>query len=80
MRYVVGECLVYSVLQAKVVDLRTELCDVDAAKSVIEKESHNLLLQLHASQLQLHSKPGSDADSDMIKKKLVSFSFSFSID
>ncbi|KAK2186834.1 hypothetical protein NP493_187g00048 [Ridgeia piscesae] len=57
-------------LEAKVVDLRTELCEVDAAKSVMEKESHNLLLQLHASQLQLHSKPGSDADSDMIKKKL----------
>ena len=54
------------------VDLRTELCEVEATKSVLERESHTLLLQLHSSQLQLHSKAGSDADSDAIKKKLVS--------
>ena len=43
-----------------------------AAKQVLEKEVNNLLLQLHAVQLQLHSNAGMPLDSENIKNKLVS--------
>ena len=43
-----------------------------AAKQVLEKEVNNLLLQLHAVQLQLHSNSGVPLDSDSIKSRLVS--------
>ncbi|XP_061097740.1 Golgi-associated PDZ and coiled-coil motif-containing protein isoform X2 [Conger conger] len=54
-------------LEAQVVDLKSELTDVQAEKVVVEKEVHDQLLQLHAVQLQLH---GQDADSGSIKAKL----------
>ncbi|XP_035687244.1 Golgi-associated PDZ and coiled-coil motif-containing protein-like isoform X2 [Branchiostoma floridae] len=57
-------------LEAQLVDLRSDLCEVRATKSILEKELHNQLLQLHAVQLQLHSKSGVHVDSDAIKAKL----------
>ncbi|XP_078619041.1 Golgi-associated PDZ and coiled-coil motif-containing protein-like isoform X2 [Branchiostoma floridae x Branchiostoma japonicum] len=59
-------------LEAQLVDLRSDLCEVRATKSILEKELHNQLLQLHAVQLQLHSKSGVHVDSDAIKAKLES--------
>ncbi|XP_006626350.1 Golgi-associated PDZ and coiled-coil motif-containing protein isoform X1 [Lepisosteus oculatus] len=57
-------------LEAQLVDLKSELTDVQAEKAVIEKEVHDQLLQLHAIQLQLHSKTGQNVDSGSIKAKL----------
>lgn len=57
-------------LEAQLLDLREELCEVQANKSILEKELHNQLLQLHAVQLQLHAKTGQTVESDAIKKKL----------
>lgn len=66
------ECFtVKCVLQAQIVDLRSELCEVRATKSILDREVHNLLLQLHACQLQLHMKNGVVVDSADIKAKLV---------
>ncbi len=56
------------------IDLRSDLFEVRATKAILEKELHNLLLQLHAAQLQLHAKTGQDADSETIMKKLVGHS------
>lgn len=65
--------------QAQVLDLRSDLYEVRATKSILEKELHNMLLQLHTAQLQLHAKSAGtskssddDAASLAIKKKLVS--------
>jgi hypothetical protein len=63
--------IVCCVIQAQLVDLHSELCEVRATKSVLDREVHNLLLQLHACQLQLHQKNGVDVDSASIKAKLV---------
>lgn len=57
-------------LEAQLLDLRSDLYEVRATKSLMEKELHNLLLQLHACQLQLATKSGHDVDSESIKKKL----------
>ncbi|XP_048841512.1 Golgi-associated PDZ and coiled-coil motif-containing protein isoform X2 [Brienomyrus brachyistius] len=57
-------------LEAQVVDLKSELTDVQAEKVVVEKEVHDQLLQLHAMQLQLHAKAGQGTDSGSIKAKL----------
>lgn len=57
-------------LEAQVVDLKSELTDVQAEKVVVEKEVHDQLLQLHAIQLQLHAKTGQDTDSGSIMAKL----------
>ncbi|XP_072018787.1 Golgi-associated PDZ and coiled-coil motif-containing protein-like [Amphiura filiformis] len=57
-------------LEAHVTNLRADLCEVRATKSILEKELHNQLLQLHAVQLQLHAQSGQKVDSDAIKKKL----------
>ncbi|XP_035278357.1 Golgi-associated PDZ and coiled-coil motif-containing protein isoform X1 [Anguilla anguilla] len=57
-------------LEAQVVDLKSELTDVQAENVVVEKEVHDQLLQLHAIQLQLHAKTGQDTDSGSIKAKL----------
>ena len=66
--------------QAQLIDLRSDLYEVRATKSILEKELDTLLLQLHASQLQLHTKSGNDqADSENIKKKLVSLNLMFSL-
>lgn len=62
-------------LQAQLLDLREELCEVQANKSILEKELHNQLLQFHAVQLQLHAKTGQTVESDAIKKKLVGVFF-----
>ena len=45
-------------LQAQLVDLRSELTDEQAERAVVEREVHDQLLQLHALQLQLHVKQG----------------------
>lgn len=58
--------------QAELVALRHDLVEERAAKQVLEKEVNNLLLQLHAVQLQLHSNTGMPLDSENIKNKLVS--------
>jgi len=57
--------------QAELVALRHDLVEEKAAKQVLEKEVNNLLLQLHAVQLQLHSNAGMPLDSENIKNKLV---------
>jgi len=57
--------------QAELVALRHDLVEEKAAKQVLEKEVNNLLLQLHAVQLQLHSNTGMPLDSENIKTKLV---------
>merc|ERR550532_3065777 len=52
-------------LEAQLIDLRSDLYEVRATKSILEKELHTMLLQLHASQLQVHQKSGqTDLDSD----------------
>ncbi|PIO16338.1 hypothetical protein AB205_0205740 [Aquarana catesbeiana] len=58
-------------LEAQLVDFKSELTEVQAEKAVLEKEVHDQLLQLHAVQLQLHSKTGQNVDSGAIKAKLV---------
>ncbi|XP_072264908.1 Golgi-associated PDZ and coiled-coil motif-containing protein isoform X3 [Pyxicephalus adspersus] len=57
-------------LEAQLVDLKSELTETQGEKSVLEKEVHDQLLQLHAVQLQLHSKTGQNVDSGAIKAKL----------
>ncbi|KAL4649131.1 Golgi-associated PDZ and coiled-coil motif-containing protein isoform X1 [Arapaima gigas] len=57
-------------LEAQLVDLKSELTAVQAAKAVVEKEVHDQLLQLHALQLQLNAKAGQTVDSGSIKAKL----------
>lgn len=57
-------------LEAQLVNLRGDLVDERAVRATLENEQHNLLLQLHASQLQLHAKSGQNSDSDKIMKKL----------
>ncbi|XP_038252536.2 Golgi-associated PDZ and coiled-coil motif-containing protein isoform X2 [Dermochelys coriacea] len=57
-------------LEAQLVDLKSELTETQAEKVVLEKEVHDQLLQLHAIQLQLHSKTGQSVDSGAIKAKL----------
>ncbi|XP_020601259.1 Golgi-associated PDZ and coiled-coil motif-containing protein-like [Orbicella faveolata] len=57
-------------LEAELVALRHDLVEEKAAKQVLEKEVNNLLLQLHAVQLQLHSNAGMPLDSENIKNKL----------
>ncbi|XP_071019033.1 Golgi-associated PDZ and coiled-coil motif-containing protein-like isoform X1 [Oncorhynchus clarkii lewisi] len=57
-------------VEAQLVDLRSELTDVQAEKVVVEREVHDQLLHLHAMQLQLHAKAGQTADSDSIKDRM----------
>ena len=57
--------------QAQLVDMRSELVEVHATKSVVEQELHMMLLQLHSSQLEVHAARGVEVDSDDIKRKLV---------
>ncbi|VDK77181.1 unnamed protein product [Anisakis simplex] len=51
--------------------LRTDLCSSQAAQEELERESQQLMLQVHSLQCQVHSKTAPH-ESDMIKKKLVS--------
>ncbi|GAA6075316.1 Golgi-associated PDZ and coiled-coil motif-containing protein isoform X1, partial [Tachysurus ichikawai] len=55
---------------AQLVDLRSELTDAQAEKTVVEKEVHEQLLQLHTLQLQLHAKAGQTVDSSSIKDRM----------
>ncbi|XP_029487184.2 Golgi-associated PDZ and coiled-coil motif-containing protein isoform X2 [Oncorhynchus nerka] len=57
-------------VEAQLVDLRSELTDVQAEKVVVEREVHDQLLHLHAMQLQLHAKAGQTVDSDAIKDRM----------
>ena len=52
-------------------DLRSELTEAKGERAVVEREVHDQLLQLHALQLQLHTKKGQAEDSDTIKDRLV---------
>uniref|UniRef100_A0A8C4QPH0 Golgi-associated PDZ and coiled-coil motif-containing protein n=1 Tax=Eptatretus burgeri TaxID=7764 RepID=A0A8C4QPH0_EPTBU len=63
-------CQMNAKLEAELVDLRVDLSEARGAKTVLEKELHSQLLQLHAVQLQLHSQTGLDTDSNVIKAKL----------
>lgn len=54
-------------------DMRSDIVEIQAAKAVIEKELHTLLLQLHSSQLQMQALRGMEVDSEDIKRKLVSW-------
>ncbi|WAR07110.1 GOPC-like protein [Mya arenaria] len=57
-------------LEAQVVDLKQEAVEVSASKAVLEKELHNVLMQLHSAQLQLQASKGLELDSESIKKKM----------
>ncbi|XP_053396755.1 Golgi-associated PDZ and coiled-coil motif-containing protein-like [Mercenaria mercenaria] len=57
-------------LEAQILDLKQENVEVTAAKAVLEKELHNMLMQLHSTQLQLQASKGVEVDSESIKKKL----------
>ncbi|KAG1963432.1 PDZ domain-containing protein [Pimephales promelas] len=57
-------------VEAQLVDLRSELTDVQAEKVVVEQEVHEQLLQLHAMQLKLQAKGGQAVDSDSIKDRM----------
>uniref|UniRef100_UPI00358F6435 Golgi-associated PDZ and coiled-coil motif-containing protein n=1 Tax=Myxine glutinosa TaxID=7769 RepID=UPI00358F6435 len=63
-------CQLNAKLEAELVDLRVNLSEARGTKTVLEKELHSQLLQLHAVQLQLHSQSGLDTDSNVIKAKL----------
>ncbi|KAJ8314427.1 hypothetical protein KUTeg_006577, partial [Tegillarca granosa] len=56
-------------LEAQLVDMRSDLTELRASKTLIEKELHNVLLQLHSSQLQIQADKGIEVDSSSIKKK-----------
>ena len=51
--------------------MKQDVIETHAAKSVIEKELHNMLMQLHSLQLQIQAQKGVEFDSEAIKKKLV---------
>ncbi|XP_063079284.1 Golgi-associated PDZ and coiled-coil motif-containing protein isoform X3 [Engraulis encrasicolus] len=57
-------------LEAQLVDLKSELAEVQGEKSVVEREVHDQLLQLHALQLQLNAKAGQTEDSEDIKDRM----------
>lgn len=61
----------FYISQAQIIDLKQENVETHAAKSVLEKELHNMLMQLHSSQLQIQASKGVEVDSESIKKKLV---------
>lgn len=46
--------------------------EMRAAKEHTEQELHNVLLQLHSTQLQIQSQKGVEVDSSTIQKKVVS--------
>ncbi|CAG5115204.1 unnamed protein product, partial [Candidula unifasciata] len=57
-------------LEAQLVDMRSDIIELQAAKAVVEQEMHTLLLQLHSSQLEVQESRGLEVDSQEIKKKL----------
>lgn len=48
------------------------MVEMRAAKEHTEQELHNVLLQLHSTQLQIQSQKGVEVDSSTIQKKVVS--------
>uniref|UniRef100_A0A915CDM9 Golgi-associated PDZ and coiled-coil motif-containing protein n=1 Tax=Parascaris univalens TaxID=6257 RepID=A0A915CDM9_PARUN len=56
-------------LEAEIAQLRADLCSSQAAQVELERESQQLMLQVHSLQCQVHSKTAPH-ESDMIKKKL----------
>ncbi|VDN58307.1 unnamed protein product [Dracunculus medinensis] len=56
-------------LEAEIAQLRNELCTSKAAEFELERESQQLMLQVHSLQCQVYSKTAPH-ESDMIKKKL----------
>lgn len=56
-------------VQAQLLDLRSELTEAKADRSVVERELHEQLLQLHA--LQLQAKCGPAENSEASKNKVV---------
>lgn len=52
--------------------MRADLVEMRAAKEHTEQELHNVLLQLHSTQLQIQSQKGVEVDSSTIQKKVVS--------
>lgn len=57
-------------LEAQVVDMRSNQIELKSSKALVEKELHNVLLQLHSLQLQKQAEKGIEADSTSIMKKL----------
>uniref|UniRef100_A0A1I7YMG9 Golgi-associated PDZ and coiled-coil motif-containing protein n=1 Tax=Steinernema glaseri TaxID=37863 RepID=A0A1I7YMG9_9BILA len=55
--------------EKEISSLRDELCTAQAIQATMERESQQLMLQVHSLQCQLHSKTAPH-ESDMIKKKL----------
>ncbi|TKR92492.1 hypothetical protein L596_007135 [Steinernema carpocapsae] len=55
--------------EKEITSLRDELCTSKALQATMERESQQLMLQVHSLQCQLHSKTAPH-ESDMIKKKL----------
>uniref|UniRef100_A0A915JLC2 PDZ domain-containing protein n=1 Tax=Romanomermis culicivorax TaxID=13658 RepID=A0A915JLC2_ROMCU len=55
--------------KAELRTLKDELVEAKATKTALEKESHQLMLQVHSLQCQVYSKTAPH-ESDMIKKKL----------
>lgn len=51
--------------------MRADLVEMRAAKEHTEQELHNVLLQLHSTQLQIQSQKGVEVDSSTIQKKVV---------
>lgn len=56
-------------VQAQLLDLRSELTEAKADRSVVERELHEQLLQLHALQLQAKSGPAENSEAG--KNKVV---------
>uniref|UniRef100_T1IY45 Golgi-associated PDZ and coiled-coil motif-containing protein n=1 Tax=Strigamia maritima TaxID=126957 RepID=T1IY45_STRMM len=54
-------------LEAQLLDLRSQLCEVQGNKAVLQKELENLILQLHSAKLEVL---GQNVDSVGIQKKL----------
>jgi hypothetical protein len=53
------------------VDMRADLVEMRTAKEHAERELHNVLLQLHSTQLQIQSQKGVELDSTTIQRKVV---------
>lgn len=65
------------VLKAELLNLRHELAELGATNKILREENHDILMQLHASQLKLHNNSSNiDVndinDAEKIREKLVS--------
>ena len=62
------------------VDLKSDLLECRATNTTLEKQLQNLIAQLHATKLQLHTATGQqDQSSDNALKKLASHRWSFEL-